>query len=76
MLKIAIKTNVLTQIENLETYPVIRSKMHAGTLKIYAWFYEIETGKIFAYDASKAQFVLLRKEPFPVPNPLAHLNPG
>lgn len=74
LLQIAIQTNVLTQIENLETYPAIRSKMHSGKLQIHAWFYEIETGKIFAYDASQFQFVLLRQESFPVPNPLAHLN--
>lgn len=70
LLKIAIEQNVLTQIENLETYPVIRSKMHAGKLTLHAWIYEIETGEVFAYDASNGQFKLLENRPFPVPNPL------
>lgn len=75
LLRIAIEENVLAQIENLETYPVIRSKLHSGKLALHAWFYEIETGKIFAYDANKNQFVPLDSDPFPVPNPLAVMQP-
>lgn len=71
LLRIAIEENVLTQIENLETYPVVRSRLHAGTLALHAWVYEIETGKVFAYDASKGEYVPLDSDPFPVPNPLA-----
>jgi len=76
LLNIAIQNNVLTQIENLETYPVIRSRLHAGKLRLHAWVYEIETGKILAYDVNQNQFVLLRQEPFPVPDPLAMMHPG
>lgn len=71
LLKIAIQENVLTQIENLETYPVIRSKMHARQISLHAWVYEIETGKIYAYDADQGKFALLSSGPFPVPNPLS-----
>jgi carbonic anhydrase len=70
LLKIAIEQNVLTQIENLETYPVIRSKLHSGQLNLHAWMYEIETGQVFAYDAALRQFTLLRQRSFPVPDPL------
>jgi carbonic anhydrase len=70
LLKIAIEQNVLTQIENLETYPVIRSKLHSKQLNLHAWMYEIETGKVFAYDAGLGQFTLLRQRSFPVPDPL------
>jgi carbonic anhydrase len=68
--KIAIEQNVLVQIENLETYPVIRSKLHAGKLTLHAWIYEIETGEVFAYDASSGKFKLLANRSFPLPNPL------
>lgn len=70
LLKIAIEQNVLTQIENLETYPVIRSKLHSRQLNLHAWMYEIESGKVFAYDAGLRQFTLLRQRSFPVPDPL------
>jgi carbonic anhydrase len=70
LLKIAIEQNVLTQIENLETYPIIRSKLHGGKVTLHAWIYEIETGEVFAYDGSIGQFKALENRPFPVMNPL------
>jgi carbonic anhydrase len=70
LLKIAIEQNVLTQMENLETHPIIRSKLHCGQLTLHAWIYEIESGEVFAYDASRGQFKILENRPFPVPNPL------
>ena len=70
LLKVAIEQNVLTQIENLETYPAIRSKSHSGKLSLHAWMYEIESGTVFAYDAALRQFTLLEKRSFPVPDPL------
>lgn len=74
LLRIAVEENILTQIENLETYPVIRSRMHARTLSLHAWMYEIEKGQIFAYDAKRERYVPLT-DPFPVPNPLAVMHP-
>lgn len=73
LLKIAVEENVLTQIENIETYPVVRSKLHGHQLSLHAWVYEIETGIIVAYDASQSKFVPLSSEPFPVPDPLSTL---
>ncbi|GAB4371563.1 MAG: carbonic anhydrase [Elainellaceae cyanobacterium] len=50
LLEIMVAENVLTQIENLKTYPVVRSKLFQGKLKIFAWIYLIETGEVLAYD--------------------------
>ncbi|MCP6760095.1 MAG: carbonic anhydrase [Fischerella sp. CENA71] len=58
LLEIIIAENVLTQIENLRTYPVIHSKLYQGQLKIYAWIYQIETGEVLAYDPDKHGYVL------------------
>ncbi len=74
LLKVTIEENILTQIQNLETYPIIRSKLHSGQLYLHAWIYEIETGRVFAYNASLGQFVPL-EDLFPVPNPLATMHP-
>ncbi len=49
--------NVLTQIENLRTYPVIRSKLYRGDLSIHAWLYKIELGEVLTYDMEKHAFV-------------------
>jgi carbonic anhydrase len=70
LLKIAIEQNILTQIENLETYPVVRSCLHAGTLNLHAWIYEIESGSVYTFDANQRRFTLLEQRSFPVPDPL------
>ncbi|VEP18139.1 Carbonic anhydrase [Hyella patelloides LEGE 07179] len=49
--------NVLIQIDNLKTYPVVKAKLHQGKLKIYAWIYKIETGEVLAYDAKTHTYV-------------------
>jgi len=59
LLEITIAENVLTQIENLQTYPVIHSRLYQGRLKIYGWVYHIETGEVFAYDANDHTYVSL-----------------
>lgn len=51
LIETLVAENVLIQIENLKTYPVIRTKLHQGKLKIYGWIYEIESGEVLAYDA-------------------------
>jgi carbonic anhydrase len=50
LLEITIAENVLTQIENLKTYPVVHSKLYQGKLHIYAWVYHLETGEVLAFD--------------------------
>lgn len=74
LLEIAIAENVLTQIENLKTYPVIRSRLFQGKLKIYAWIYLIETGEVLAYDPETHSYMpphtqLPEHEPGEVPLP-------
>jgi carbonic anhydrase len=53
LLEITIAENVLTQIENLKTYPVVHSKLYQGRLQIYAWIYHLETGEVLAYDTER-----------------------
>jgi carbonic anhydrase len=50
LLAITMAENVVTQIENLKTYPVIRSKLHQNKMSIYGWIYDIETGEVLAYN--------------------------
>ena len=68
LLRLAIEENVLAQVENLTTYPAVRSKLRAGKIFIHAWVYEIETGKIFAFNAQDGKFILIEAEGFPLPN--------
>lgn len=57
LLDIAIAENVLTQIENLETYPAVHSRLFQGKLHIYGWIYYVETGEVVAYDRISHTFV-------------------
>jgi len=57
LLDAAIAENVLTQIENLRTYPAIHARLFRGELKIYAWVYDIDTGDVTAYDPVRHAYV-------------------
>ncbi len=57
LLEIATAENVLTQIENLKTYPVVHSRLYQGKLSIYGWVDLIETGEILAYDPETHAYV-------------------
>lgn len=65
MLEALVAENVLTQIEHLRTYPVIRSKMYRDDLAIHAWVYNIETGEILAYDSEAHAYMPPHSKIFP-----------
>ena len=75
MMDMLVAENVLVQIDNLKTYPIVKARMHQGRLKIYAWIYNIETGNVLAYDARTHTYIspegqLLEEEaPIPVCTP-------
>ena len=56
LVAITMAENVVTQIENLKTYPVIRSKLHQNKMSIYGWIYDIETGEVLAYNPETDDF--------------------
>ena len=55
----AIKENVLVQLENLRTHPTVASSLAKGQLHLHGWVYEIETGKVYAFDPENGQFAPL-----------------
>lgn len=57
LLNASIQENVLTQLENLRTYPVIQSRLKNGQVQLHAWVYEIETGQVLEYNPSLGQYV-------------------
>jgi carbonic anhydrase len=59
LLRVTEKLSVITQIENLLTYPEVKKEVDNGTLHIYGWYYDIETGSIDYYDPDGYQFVPL-----------------
>ncbi len=55
--------NVLFALENLRTYPVVATRLAAGTLRLHGWFFQIATAELFAYDPNTEQFQPIEAEP-------------
>lgn len=62
LLNATIKENVLVQIDNLRTYPAVAARLVKGELMFHAWVYEIESGRILAYDPTQARFAPISLE--------------
>ena len=56
MYKITEKYSVISQMENLLTYPDIQKRLKIHAIKIHAWYYEIETGNMSFYDKQDDTF--------------------
>lgn len=58
-----VQENVLSQLENLRTHPVVAARLARGTLHLHGWVYKIETGDVFSYDAATSQFTPITSLP-------------
>jgi carbonic anhydrase len=59
---ITAKENVLLQMENLRTYPVVRKAAREGRLHVHAWYFEIGTGTVLRYSPERGRFEPIREE--------------
>jgi carbonic anhydrase len=51
--------NVLHQLENLRSYPVVRDSIDSGQLKLHGWWFKLDTADVHAYEENTKQFVLI-----------------
>jgi carbonic anhydrase len=51
--------NVLVQLESLRTHPAVLVGLANGGLRLHAWVYDLELGRVFTYDPEAGQFVPL-----------------
>ena len=51
--------NIVQQINHLLTYPYVLERYNDDRLKIFGWYYIIETGEIYNYDVDKGCFELI-----------------
>jgi carbonic anhydrase len=51
--------NVLQQVENLKTYPIIRDRVQAGKLRLNAWWFDIGNAEVAAYEEAAGRFVVI-----------------
>ena len=57
LLRLTEKLSVITQIENILTYPSVKKRVDSGSVVIHGWVYDIESGEIEYYDPDSSQFV-------------------
>lgn len=62
ILRLTEKLSVVSQIENLLSYPYVKERVENETLYIHGWIYDIETGSIEYYDPDEHQFKSLVSE--------------
>ncbi|MBN1501760.1 MAG: carbonic anhydrase [Spirochaetes bacterium] len=48
--------NIVEQMNNLTTYPLVEEKYSRGELNIYGWYYEIGTGTVYNYNSVEKIF--------------------
>lgn len=60
LLRLTEKFSLISQVENLLTYPYVKEKVDNGTLYIHAWIYDIENGDIEYYDPDNYEFKSLK----------------
>lgn len=51
------RANVVTQIDHLKEYPVVKEALQAGRLQLWGWFFDIEAAQILVYDGATGEFV-------------------
>lgn len=75
LIEVTVAENVLTQLENLQTYPIVRSRLHQGNLTLHGWIFRIETGEVLEYDGLSHDFVAPHSRLVP-PEPEYMLHPA
>ncbi len=57
LLRLTEKLSVISQIENLLTYPSVKKRVDSQEISVHGWVYDIESGEIEYYDPESSQFL-------------------
>ncbi len=68
-----IRENILVQLQNLQTHPIVLSALARGELKLYGWIYNIGTGDVESFDAEKQRFIRIDGSYSPHATPVVRL---
>jgi carbonic anhydrase len=59
LLRLTERMSIITQIDNLLTYPFVKERLEQERLFIHGWYYHIETGEIEYYDPDQYRYLPL-----------------
>jgi hypothetical protein len=51
--------SVLVQLEHLMSYPIVRSRVLAGELRLNGWWFDVPSGAMHAYDRNSRRFEII-----------------
>lgn len=54
--------NVLQQMKNLQSYPIVQERLLKNELKIHGWWFELATASVYAYEEKLNKFVIVDEE--------------
>ena len=52
--------NVIEQLGNLRTHPLVAARLEQGDLRLHGWVYDLGEGVVTAYDSTQDAFVALQ----------------
>jgi len=58
-----VRENVIAQLANIQTHPSVRLALEEGRVVLHGWIYDIESGRIDAFDGATGNFVSLAQNP-------------
>jgi carbonic anhydrase len=53
------RINVLQQIDNLKTYPLVMERLQNKKLRIHGWWFDLATADVYYYNEKRAEFTLI-----------------
>lgn len=56
------QVNVIQQLEHLQSYPIVKDRMTHGSLKLHAWWFELSTASVYAYEEDAGKFIVIDEE--------------
>ncbi len=59
--------NVVAQLNHLRTHPSVAARVAMGDIALHGWFFEIEIGRILAFDHKTGSFIPLEEGMFDTP---------
>jgi carbonic anhydrase len=54
----AVEENVLEQMDNLISFPMVGERLEAGTLRLHGWVYDLTAVHLSVYDADRDAFIV------------------
>jgi len=54
------QVNIVEQMKNILSYPLIAERFKSGKLNIYGWYYVINTGEVYNYNINTQEFELIK----------------